>query len=373
MRKKAGPRVRSVVEQATVAVYEDRGAKWAEGVRAERKESARSFGSEIATGKPRVDVGCGAGRYTGFLGRPCIGLDAARSMLHMCRKAVPETLLVQADMEELPFAPRAIEGAWANMSYLHIPRKRLPAALAELHRALGVGAPVDIQVLHGDFEGTGLPDDRVGGRFFAAWQVPHLTYVAEGAGFTVTATETDQGGPGQHGVLRVRAHRARTLPDMVGPGMRLLVCGLNPSVYSADAGIGFARPGNRFWPAASASGLVTKIRDPRHALRVDRVGMTDMVKRATPNASALSTEEYRHGANRLERLVAWLEPAAVCFVGLAGWRAAIDRKAVAGVQELRFGGRPAYVMPSTSGLNANSTLADLTAHMEQALMLAESS
>ncbi len=359
------------MERATVAVYEDRGARWAEGTRPERKDSARSFASGIEPGKPRVDVGCGAGRYTGFLGRPCIGLDAARSMLQMCRHAVPEALLVQADMEALPFGPRAIEGAWANMSYLHIPRTRLPAALAELHRALAVGAPVDIQVLHGDFEGTGLPDDRVGGRFFAAWHGPHLGDVLEGAGFAVTSTETDPGPDGKQGVIRVRALRARTLADTVGAGMRLLVCGLNPSIYSADAGFAFARPGNRFWPAAASSGLVTKARDPLHALQVDRVGMTDMVKRATPNASALSTEEYRQGADRLERLVAWLEPAAVCFVGLAGWRAAVDRKAVAGVQELRFAGRPTYVMPSTSGANANSTLDDLTAHMAQALMLAE--
>ena len=61
----------------------------------------------------------------------------------------------------------------------------------------------------------------------------------------------------------MQATRARSLPDTVGPGMRLLVCGLNPSVYSADAGIGFARPGNRFWPAAIAAGIVTVDRDPR--------------------------------------------------------------------------------------------------------------
>ena len=45
--------------------------------------------------------------------------------------------------------------------------------------------------------------------------------------------------------LDVEATRARTLADTVGPAMRLLVVGLNPSIYSADAGHGFARPGNR--------------------------------------------------------------------------------------------------------------------------------
>ena len=63
--------------------------------------------------------------------------------------------------------------------------------------------------------------------------------------------------------------------------MRLLVCGLNPSIYSADAGVGYARPGNRFWPAAIAAGLVTEDRDPRHALSHHGVGITDLVKRAT--------------------------------------------------------------------------------------------
>jgi TDG/mug DNA glycosylase family protein len=308
-----------------------------------------------------------------MLGRPCIGLDAARSMLDMCRDAAPLALLVQADMEALPFGQRILDGAWANMSYLHLPRTRLPAALADLHRVLQVGSPLDIQVLEGSFEGTGLPEDRVGGRFFAAWEPAHLADVVTGAGFDVTSTETGAGGPGKHGVVRLRAHRARTLPDTVGPGMRLLVCGLNPSVYSADAGIGFARPGNRFWPAATASGLVTQVRDPRRVLEVDHVGMTDMVKRATPNASKLSADEYRLGAARLERLVEWLAPAAVCFVGLAGWRAAVDRTATAGAQERAFGGRPAYVMPSTSGANASSRLEDLTAHMERAMLLAEAS
>ena len=150
--------------------------------------------------------------------------------------------------------------------------------------------------------------------------------------------------------------------------MRLLVCGLNPSVYSADAGIGFARPGNRFWPAAIAAGLVTVDRDTRAALAAG-IGMTDLVKRATPRADELTRDEYRAGLARVEWLVEWLQPGAVCFVGLAGWRAAVDRHAVAGVQPHAIGGRPAYVMPSTSGLNARVPLAELTDHLRAAIAL----
>ena len=127
------------MERATVAVYEDRGALWAEGVRAngvraERQDVAEAFGAGIPTGRPRVDIGCGAGRYTGMLGRPCIGLDAARSMLEMCRDAVPAALLVQADMEALCFGPATIDGAWANMSYLHLPTH-------QASRGIGGSAP----------------------------------------------------------------------------------------------------------------------------------------------------------------------------------------------------------------------------------------
>jgi TDG/mug DNA glycosylase family protein len=153
--------------------------------------------------------------------------------------------------------------------------------------------------------------------------------------------------------------------------MRLLVCGLNPSLYAADAGIGFARPGNRFWPAALAAGVVSRDRDPRHSLRHDHVGFTDLVKRATVAASELTTAEYEYGYARVERLVEWLRPGAVVFVGLAGWRAAVDRRAQPGTQPDRIGGRPAYVMPSTSGLNARTSLAELTEHLRRAAAAAD--
>jgi TDG/mug DNA glycosylase family protein len=122
--------------------------------------------------------------------------------------------------------------------------------------------------------------------------------------------------------LHARVTRARTLPDFVGPELRVLMVGLNPSEYAADAGVGFARPGNRFWPAALAAGLVSRDRDPRHALRHHHVGMTDLVKRATPGAATLRRAEYRDGLARVGRLVAWLVSRAPVYGYTAGghWR-----------------------------------------------------
>jgi double-stranded uracil-DNA glycosylase len=86
-------------------------------------------------------------------------------------------------------------------------------------------------------------------------------------------------------------------------------------------------------------------------------------------AAELTRDEYVAGLGRVERLVRWLRPAAVCFVGLAGWRAAADRRAVAGVQPAGLGGAPVYVMPSTSGLNAATSIAVLTDHLRAAAAL----
>lgn len=340
----------------TVAFYDANASRWANKRRPVREPEADAFA--IAVRGVRVDVGSGPGRYTGSLGAPVVALDASIEMLKLAREAAPRAAPVLADIAALPFRTQSIAGAWAAMTYHHVDREAVPMALADLHHALAVDATLDITVADGDYVGTDLPGDDFPGRFFACWTPERLADVVTGAGFDVQSmgiSDQDQ--------AHVVAERAQSLPDTVGPGMRLLVCGLNPSVYSADHGVGYARPGNRFWKAAIAAGVVSRDRDPVHALRAHGVGITDLVKRATVAASALSRDEYRAGALRVQRLVEWLQPAAVCFVGFDGYRKAIDRRAVAGWQAVQFGGRPTYVMPSTSGLNAATRLEDLVAHL----------
>ena len=351
------------VDRETVGVYDARGGEWATRRKAVRADDAVAFGRLVPEGELRVDVGCGAGRYLAELGRPVVGLDASSTMLQLAHEVAPHALLVKGDVEALPFRDRSLSGAWANLTYLHLPRPRLPLALARLHWAMRPGAPLDVQVFRGDFDWGTLPDDDVPGRWFAGWQPEPLADVVTGAGFEVHAAGVGD----EDDEVRVAAVRMRSLPDTVGPDMRLLVCGLNPSIYAADRGVGFARRTNRFWGAAVAAGIVTRPFDPVHALVAHGVGMTDMVKRATVGSRELSVEEYRAGAARVERLVAWLRPRAICFVGLEGWRAVVDRAAVAGWQPGGFGGVAAYVMPSTSGLNAHASRDVLAAHLAAAV------
>lgn len=353
------------VERATVEVYEQRARQWRDTRPARFPERAEALVAGLTPGTVRIDVGCGAGLHLPMLGEPVIALDAAFAMLEVAREAAPDAWALQADVEALPFRAGTIGAAWARATYLHVRRVHLPSALMELHRSLEVDAPVALTMRQGDIEGD-IPDEEFPGRFFAEWRSEPLREVLIGAGFDVRECGAENA---EAEWINVTATRARTLPDFVGAGMRLLVCGLNPSLYAADVGIGFARPGNRFWPAALAAGLVTRDRDPLHALRAHGIGMTDLVKRATVGADELTRDEYRAGTSRVERLVRWLAPGAICFVGLAGYRAAAAPKADAGEQPGGFGGVPAYVMPNTSGLNARTSLDDLVAHLQAAMAL----
>ncbi len=207
----------------------------------------------------------------------------------------------------------------------------IPMWLARVHRSLPVGASVQLSI-----SGT-LPvtqDD-----------------LFEGAGFRSAAPS---------------AVRLPTLPDTVRPNMKLLICGLNPSHYSAEAGVSFARPGNRFWPAALRAGIVSEDRAIDHALAEHGVGFTDLAKRPSTKADEVKPAEFRTGAARVERLVNWLSPQVLVMVGLGGWRIAVDRQATAGWQAETFGGRPVYLMPNTSGLNTRESLGSLTKHLSVA-------
>ena len=223
-----------------------------------------------------------------------------------------------------------------------LPVAHAPLVLARLHSFLDPGQRVELQhprgrlVIGGEVVEPALsPVDRTN------WLV--------GAGFSATG------------------QRLRTLADSVGPNMRALICGLNPSLVAASAGYGFAGPTNRFWKASIAAGLTDRPRDPWWAFVAHGIGMTDLVKRATPRSSEIDREEYVEGALRVARLVTRYRPTVVVFVGLEGWRAAVDRRAAPGWQAAGFAGQPAYVLPSTSGLNARVGLDELASHLRTAL------
>lgn len=300
--------------------------------------------------------------------------EGTEQMLEREPDDVPGAPGIAADLRALPFRRNSLDGAWADRSYLHMPAGDMPLALWDLHRVLVPGAPVFLRrfgVPHGA-EPTSTAENQPMSPG-SAWTDQLLADVVAGAGFETISVVRTQRAHEAVDSIALSLRRSRTLADTVGPGMKMLLVGLNPSLAAADAGVGFVTATNRGWPALLAAGLATVDRDPLDLLLRHRIGMTDLVKRATARAGELTRAEYRDGVRRLDRLCRWLQPGVVVVLGVTGWRAATGEPTRHGVQPTTLGGRPVYVMANPSGANAHATLEDLVDHLRAAARLASDS
>ena len=155
---------------------------------------------------------------------------------------------------------------------------------------------------------------------------------------------------------QLQAAYGATVPDLVAPGLRVLLCGINPSLWSGVTGYHFANPSNRLWPVLHASGWTPRRLHPSEtpALLAAGIGITNLVPRATARADELADEELRAGLNRVEEVAAGAHPRWVAFLGLTAYRTATgERRAQVGPQERRLAGRPVWLLPNPSGLNAS--------------------
>jgi double-stranded uracil-DNA glycosylase len=162
---------------------------------------------------------------------------------------------------------------------------------------------------------------------------------------------------------------AGDLGPIVGPGLRVLFVGINPSLRSAEVGHHFARPGNRFWPTLHAAGFTPHRLRPEDDGELPRygIGVTNLASRPTRAATDLRDKELREGAAELEATVRRHRPRLVAVVGLGAYRTAFGRpRAAIGLQDERIGGRPVWVLPNPSGLNAHYKPADFARLYAQA-------
>jgi double-stranded uracil-DNA glycosylase len=152
------------------------------------------------------------------------------------------------------------------------------------------------------------------------------------------------------------AATALTIPDVIGPNLRVLFSGINPGLYSAATGHHFARPGNRFWPALHQSGFTDRqLRpDEQELLPELGLGITNVVARATARAEELSAAELHDGGLALLALVERIRPRFLAVLGVTAYRTAFgQRHAVVGPQPERLGGTRVWILPNPSGLNAS--------------------
>ncbi len=143
------------------------------------------------------------------------------------------------------------------------------------------------------------------------------------------------------------------------PPVCVLFVGINPGIRSAQLGHHFAGYSNRFWKLLHQSGLVSEPIGTEDDRRLPewRLGITNLVPRATPGIDTLRPDEYVAGARVLRRKVRRWQPRIVAFVGVTLFRSLFEKRpgeAVAlGAQRETFEGARVFVLPNPSGRNAH--------------------
>lgn len=158
------------------------------------------------------------------------------------------------------------------------------------------------------------------------------------------------------------AAKGKSVRDVIGPGLKVLFVGINPSLYSAAVRHHFARPGNRFWPVLYAAGFTERCLSPSEERELLKrgYGITNVVAQATAAAAELSPEQLITGGRRLLAKVRRYRPRAVAVLGVGAYRVAFARpQAAFGRQEHTLDCASLWVLPNPSGLNARYQMKEL--------------
>ncbi len=170
------------------------------------------------------------------------------------------------------------------------------------------------------------------------------------------------------------------MPDLIGPGTRLLFVGFNPGLRSVAVQAPFPLRSNRFWATLYRAGILDRVVDASQgmddadrALLIARgIGLTSLVQRATARADELTPAELVAGSHDLEHRVAAAPPRVVAILGITAYRIAFGaRGAAPGEQSTRIAGVPIWVLANPSGLNAHATPASLAAAYRAAAIAAD--
>ena len=158
----------------------------------------------------------------------------------------------------------------------------------------------------------------------------------------------------------------RILRDRIKPGVDVLFVGINPGIRSALTGHHFAGFSNRFWKLLFDARLVPERITFEDDDRLPEwgFGVTNIIARATPGIDTLMKHEYVSGRRRLAAKIRRFHPRIVAFVGVTVFRAMFPEHkgpVTLGAQSQTIGGATVFVLPNTSGRNANFSYAEMLA------------
>ncbi|KAL4941895.1 uracil-DNA glycosylase-like protein [Aspergillus oleicola] len=170
------------------------------------------------------------------------------------------------------------------------------------------------------------------------------------------------------------------LRDTIPPNLTLLLVGVNPGIATGQTGFAYAHPSNLFWKLLHWSGITPIRHPPSDTYKLPElynIGNTNIVERATRDASMLSKAEMDAGVPILEAKIAAQKPQVVCLVGKSIWESVWRARKGRAIrkEEFRYGwqdteenmgvcvedgweGARVFVATTTSGLAAGMSMAE---------------
>lgn len=147
---------------------------------------------------------------------------------------------------------------------------------------------------------------------------------------------------------------ACAVPDVIGPRLVVVFCGINPGRWSDAHGAHFANPRNDFWRLLHAAGFTPRQLAPPEQFELLSFGLgaTNAALRTTPGSGDLRAADFDGSAERLAQLAASYAPRLIAFVGKEAYRGAFRERPEHGLQDRTLGCSRLFVLPSTSPANA---------------------
>jgi double-stranded uracil-DNA glycosylase len=139
------------------------------------------------------------------------------------------------------------------------------------------------------------------------------------------------------------------LPDVLGPGLRVVFCGTAAGSASARRGAYYSGPGNKFWAMLYEVELTPRqLRPADFASALEYgIGLTDLCK--LRSGSDLEIGDNAFDVAGLETRLLTVAPRVIAFNGIKAGREALGSVDGYGRQTRNFADAEAWVLPSTSG------------------------
>ena len=162
--------------------------------------------------------------------------------------------------------------------------------------------------------------------------------------------------------------------DILAPGLRVVFCGINPGLSSAEKGFPFAHPANRFWKVIHLAGFTDRQLKPQEAqLLLDyRCGVTKLVDRPTVQANEVTKLELHAGGRKLIEKIEDYQPQALAILGKQAYEQGFSQRGTQwGKQTHTIGATQIWVLPNTSGLSRVSLekLVEAYRELDQSLVM----